>query len=408
MGKRVSQHKNRTGLIAALDLGTTKASCFIARMVTEGEPKVIGVGHRVSKGVKCGAIIDMGDVEDTIRATVEAAEQMAGENIREVIVNLSGGQPKSRLIAYEVSVGGHEIGDADMRRVLDPASLYKELPPEHELVHAIPVGYSVDGNRGVRDPNGLFGQRLGVNMHMVSAPVGSTRNLEISISRCHLGIQSKVISPYASALACLSDDEKQLGVTYMDIGGGTTSIAVFFDNELVHTDSIPLGGMHVTNDIARGLSTPVNHAERIKTMFGSAIPSSSDDQEIIVALLGLIFSYLPTPWLTKRSMKETKSWKEVWDLLYTHYEVKPNQITFIRYNDMKCESDERPWDFYCRMVYHVFLSLIYRTISFSVSPTISKSVEPAAVAILEENVIGILCSFANFKSKQLISHLRLM
>ena len=281
MGKRVSQLKNRTGLIAALDMGTTKASCFIARMNAEGEPEIIGIGHRISKGVQCGAIIDMGDAEDTIRATVEAAEKMAGENIREVIINLSGGQPKSRLIAYEVSVGGHEIGDADMRRVLDPTSLYKELPPQHELIHAIPVGFSVDENRGVRDPKGLFGQRLGVNMHIVSAPASSTRNLEMSVARCHLGVNGKVISPYASALACLSDDEKQLGVTYMDMGGGTTSVSVFFDNELVHTDSIPLGGVHVTNDIARGLSTPVSNAERIKTMFGSAIPSSSDDQQII-------------------------------------------------------------------------------------------------------------------------------
>jgi len=281
MGKRSSQLKNRTGLIAALDVGTTKASCFIARMNAEGKPEIIGVGYRISKGLQCGTIIDMDNAEDTIRATVEAAEQMAGENICEVFVNFSAGQPKSRLIAYEISIGGHEIGEADMRRVLDPASLFKELPKEHELIHAIPVGFSVDGNRGVRDPKGLFGQCLGVNMHMVSAPAGSMRNLEMSVARCHLGLKGKIISPYASALACLSEDEKQLGVTYMDMGGGTTSIAVFFDNELVHTDNIPLGGIHVTNDIARGLSTPMNHAERIKTMFGSALPSSSDDQEII-------------------------------------------------------------------------------------------------------------------------------
>jgi len=161
MGKRSSQLKNRTGLIAALDVGTTKASCFIARMNAEGKPEIIGVGYRISKGLQCGTIIDMDNAEDTIRATVEAAEQMAGENICEVFVNFSAGQPKSRLIAYEISIGGHEIGEADMRRVLDPASLFKELPKEHELIHAIPVGFSVDGNRGVRDPKGLFGQCLG-------------------------------------------------------------------------------------------------------------------------------------------------------------------------------------------------------------------------------------------------------
>ncbi len=283
----VDQNKVRSGLVAALDLGTTKACCLIAKPLAEGGFEVVGIGHQISHGLRSGTIIDMERTEATIRATVEAAEQMAGENIRNVIVNVSCGAPQSRLIAYEVSIAGHEIGDNDLRRLLDPAGLPESEKNERELIHLIPVGYSVDGNKGVRDPRGLHGDRLGVNMHIISAATGPLRNLEQAIARCHLDVCGKVVTPYASALSCIAEDESNLGVTCIDMGGGSTSISVFFDGELVHIDSIPVGGVHVTNDIARGLSTPLVHAERMKTLYGSAIPTPSDDHEIIkVPLIG--------------------------------------------------------------------------------------------------------------------------
>jgi len=283
----VDANKVRSGLVAAIDLGTTKACCLIAKPDNGGKFKVVGIGHQISHGLRSGTIIDMEQTEATIRSTVEAAEQMAGENIRHVIVNVSCGEPHSRLIAYEVSIAGHEIGDGDLRRVLDPAGLPEGEKHERELIHLIPVGYSVDGNKGVRDPRGLHGERLGVNMNVISAATGPLRNLEQGVARCHLDICGKVVTPYASALSCIAEDEKNLGVTCIDMGGGATSIAVFFDGELVHIDSIPVGGVHVTNDIARGLSTPLVHAERMKTLYGSAIPTPSDDHEIIkVPLIG--------------------------------------------------------------------------------------------------------------------------
>jgi len=289
----VTQTRARSGLVAALDVGTTKICCLIAKPSVdrgpyeENGPRVVGIGHQVSKGLRSGTITDLDQIEDSIRATVEAAEQMAGENINEVIVNLGGGKPVSRLIAYEISIAGHQIGDADLRRILDPANLLDQQDADREVLHNIPVGYSIDGNRGVRDPRGMYGQRLGVNMHVISALSGPVRNLETSIARCHLGVESTVASSYASALAALVEDEMQMGATCIDLGGGTTSVAVYFDGELVHTDSIPLGGIHITNDIARGLSTPLNHAERMKTLYGSAIPSSIDDREVIkVPLVG--------------------------------------------------------------------------------------------------------------------------
>jgi len=276
--------KTRTGVVTALDVGTTKVSCLIARVDGGGAkkgPRIIGIGHQVSQGLKKGTVTDLDQTEASIRAVVEAAEQMAGDNIDRVVVNLSGGRQRSRLIAYEISIAGHEIGDADIRRVLDPVNMAGEKSDDREFIHTIPVGYTVDGSRGVIDPRGLFGERLGVNTHIITALRGPLRNLETAVSRCHLDIENTVVSAYASALGCLSDDEKKMGVTCIDMGGGTTSAAVFFDGELVHTDVIPLGGEHVTNDISRGLVTPLVHAERMKTLYGNALPSANDDQQVI-------------------------------------------------------------------------------------------------------------------------------
>lgn len=293
MRKGINHNRPRSGLVAALDIGSTKIGCLIAKPNADPsagsshKARIVGFGHQVSKGVRSGVVVDMDSVERTVRSTVEAAEQMAGENISDVIVNVNIGKPKSRLIAYEVSIAGHEIGDADLRRILDPQGLVESEPSNSEVIHTIPVGYSIDGNKGIRDPRGMYGERLGVNMHIISANSGPIRNLETAIARCHLGIESKVLGAYASALACVVEDERQMGVTCVDMGGGTTSIAVFFDGELVHTDSIPVGGQHVSNDIARGLATSLQHAERMKTLYGNAIPSANDDREVIkVPLVG--------------------------------------------------------------------------------------------------------------------------
>jgi cell division protein FtsA len=293
MRNGVNHNRTRSRLIAALDVGSTKIGCIIAKpsfdQFTDSgyDARVVGFGHHISKGVRSGIVVDMESVEKAVRSTVEAAEQMAGENIHDVIVNVNIGKPKSRLIAYEVSIAGHEIGDTDMRRIIGPPGIVDNETSNCEVLHTIPVGYSIDGNKGIRDPRGMFGERLGVNMHIITADSGPIRNLETAIARCHLGVEAKVLSAYASALACVVEDERQMGVTCVDMGGGTTSIAVFFDGELVHTDSIPLGGQHVSNDIARGLATTLKHAERMKILYGNAIPSSNDDREVIkVPLVG--------------------------------------------------------------------------------------------------------------------------
>jgi len=282
----MAKTRMRYGPIATLDVGTTKVACFIARANDNAGPKVLGIGHHWSRGIRHGAVVDMEEAEASIRAAVDAAEQMADERVHDVLVNVSGGQPSSASVTVEVSINGHEIGDADIRRMLDLARDHS-ASDDRDLIHALPVGFTVDGNDGVRDPRGMFGSHLAVTVHQISAAKGPVRNLTSVVQRCHLDIEARVVSAYASGLACLVDDEKDLGATCIDMGGGTTTIAVFEGGQLVHTDAIPLGGMHVTNDIARGLSTPIGQAERLKTLYGSAVPSPSDDREILkVPLVG--------------------------------------------------------------------------------------------------------------------------
>lgn len=267
-------------MIAALDIGATKVCCFIAMRDEDGEIRVAGVGHQPCRGLRSGAIVDMEAVRGAILSAVHSAEQMAGETIRGVFVNISGGRPCSDSIAAEVMIAGHEVSHGDVRKVLEEGRNHL-ANGERETLHSIPVGFRIDGSRGIRDPRGMYGQRLGVDVHVITAAAGPVRNVVTCASGCHLDIEALVVTPYASGLACLVEDETTLGVTVIDMGGGTTSIAVFDDGELIHADSVPLGGMHVTTDIAHGLSTPLAQAERIKTVFGSAVVMSSDDREVI-------------------------------------------------------------------------------------------------------------------------------
>jgi cell division protein FtsA len=280
-GSRSSRKRSqRGGTIAALDVGSTKVVCFVARIDDSGAPRIVGIGHQISRGVRAGTIVDMDAAETAIGTAVHAAETMAGEQIREVLVSLSGGQPESQTLTVETPVAGHEIGDADLRRALSHARNLT-IAADAELIHTIPVGYTIDGSKGIREPRGMIGERLGVRMHVVTASANPVRNLRSCIGRCHLDVEGFVMSPYAAGVACLVEDEMDLGVTLIDMGGGTTTMSVFSEGRMVWCDSIPLGGAHVTNDIARGLTTPLVHAERLKTLYGGAVPTVSDEREII-------------------------------------------------------------------------------------------------------------------------------
>ncbi|MFB0952336.1 MAG: cell division protein FtsA, partial [Rhodospirillales bacterium] len=183
MKRNSSSAKPRSGFVAALDIGTTKICCLIAKPSVErgpygvSGPRVFGIGTHQAQGLRNGAIIDMDAAEHAIRAAVERAELMAGDNIERVVVNVSAGKPKSKLVACDVSIGGHGITKYDIHRLMDPSSLQVGMAEDREIIHKIPVGFTVDGNRGVRDPIGMFGETLGVNVHTVTAASAPRRNL---------------------------------------------------------------------------------------------------------------------------------------------------------------------------------------------------------------------------------------
>lgn len=273
-------------VIAALDIGSSKIACFIARVRDEnGNVDVIGIGHQASHGIKAGTVVDLDAAELAIRQAVHAAENMAadvtkGYPLREVVVNVPGVHTGSHLMRVDVQVLGEAITDNDIRRALAKAQ-DQVSGHEMELIHTIPTAYRIDGHEGIREPRGLFGQNLEVDVHLVTGNIGALRNMASCIESSHLDITALCSSPYASGLACLVDDEMDMGCTVVDMGGGTTSIAVFYGRELIFTDAIPVGGQHVTNDIAKGLTTSLHAAERMKTLYGSAIATATDDKDLI-------------------------------------------------------------------------------------------------------------------------------
>lgn len=288
--------KMGAGFIAVLDVGSHKICCLIARVrparalgfggAQDPELEIIGAGQRASSGIRNGAVVDMGQAESAIRGAVDDAERQANLTIDKVIVNVSGGTPKSRRYKAVQGLGGRDVTARDMHRVLVAARRQVDTGRQ-VVVHAAPLGYSLDGAAGMRDPQGMFGEKLGAELAVVSVFPGPMRNLAQCINRCHLKVEGLVLAPFASGLAALAEDEMELGTTLIDMGAGTTSVAVFYESHLIYADVIAVGGAAVTNDIARGLSTPIAHAERIKTLYGSALASVSDDRELIsVPLVG--------------------------------------------------------------------------------------------------------------------------
>ena len=282
--------QGRSGIVTVLDVGSTKVCCVIGRLKpceeSERLPgrthkvKVIGIGHQKSMGVKSGAIIDLDQAEQSIRLAVDAAERMAGLTVESLFVNVSAGRLASSVFSSSINLGGHEAGEGDIKRVL-AAGAKQALRAEREVVHALPIGFSLDAERGVRDPRGMVGDVLGVDMHVLTADAAPLRNLELCVNRAHLSVERMVATPYASSLSALVDDEAEMGAACIDMGGGTTTISIFADGKFVHAEVLPIGGGHVTMDLAKGLSTRRDYAERLKVMHGSALPASGDDRDMV-------------------------------------------------------------------------------------------------------------------------------
>ncbi len=273
----------RAGPFGVLDIGTSKVVCLIGRVDGDGL-RVLGLGHTQSRGVRGGGIVDLEAAEGCIRAAVGEAEKMADHRLRSVTVNLTCGHPESRLFDLQWPVGNRSVTEADVRRVV-LEGLGRAFCEGRDTIHALPLSFAVDDTQGVADPRGLHCDILSARLHVVDAGTSALRNLQMTLERCELELGELVSSPMASGMSTLVEDERQLGATCIDMGGGATSLAVFSEGQLLHTAQLPVGGNHVTNDVARLLSTPVVEAERLKTVYGNAEPSPDDEREILTTPL---------------------------------------------------------------------------------------------------------------------------
>jgi cell division protein FtsA len=269
----------RTGLVAVLDVGSTKTVCLIGR-AEPGNLRVVGAALRETNGVKSATVTSIVEAEETIREAVAAAENHADARIQNVLISVACGSPisiKGRAVA---ALDGALVSDGHLHALLREGRSKCQMDG-YEVIQAAPTSYVVDEARGVHDPSGMFCQRIGVSMHAVAVRPSPLANLKLAIERCHLSSVGSLFSGYASGLSTLTDDEKQLGATLIDMGGGVTSIAVFMEGELVHADVVPIGGNHVTADLARMLAAPISAAERLKTLYGAALGDIETGTDVI-------------------------------------------------------------------------------------------------------------------------------
>jgi cell division protein FtsA len=268
--------------IAGLDIGTTKISAVIGEVESDGQMGVVGVGISPSEGLRRGVVVNLEKTVGSITRAIKEAERMGGVQARSVHAGIAGDHIRSinsrGVIA--VSRGGDGISQADVDRVVEAAKTVA-IPTDREIVHAIPQEFIVDDQDGIRDPIGITGVRLEAEVHIITGAVSCTRNLCKCIQRSGLKVDSLVLEPLATSLAVLDEDERNLGVVLLDIGGGTTDIAVFAEGSIRHTAVVGLGGCNITNDVAIGLRTPVDKAEILKIEYGCALASMVDEDETI-------------------------------------------------------------------------------------------------------------------------------
>lgn len=270
---------------AVLDVGSSKMCCLIARM-ENGKPNIISVGHQASHGVRNGIIVDIETASSAMGSTIQKAEQLSLKTIDSVFLNLCGGQPSSHNVAVEVAVNGGVITNQDVIRAQMLARQQLNFS-DSVLIHSFPVSYSVDGSKGIKEPRGMYGTKLGIQLHDIFASRSAVLNLGVCVEKCLLDSEGYIAPAYAAGLSCLVKDEMDLGSVLVDMGGGSTSFAVFYEGYMVHMDSIPIGGSHVTNDIARGLTTSLNNAERMKILHGDLTVDSTVSREMLnVPLIG--------------------------------------------------------------------------------------------------------------------------
>ena len=267
-------------MVVGLDIGTSKVVCIVGEVSPEGDVEIIGIGSHPSRGLKKGVVVNIESTVQSIQRSVEEAELMAGCEIRGVYAGIAGSHIRSLNSHGIVAIRDREVFLPDIDRVIDAARAVA-IPADQKILHILPQEFVIDSQEGVKEPLGMSGVRLEAKVHLVTCAVNAAQNIEKCIRRCGLEVEDIVLEQVASGYAVLTEDEKDLGVCLVDIGGGTTDIAIFTDGAIKHTAVIPIAGDQVTNDIAMALRTPTQNAEEIKIKYACALASLAGENETI-------------------------------------------------------------------------------------------------------------------------------
>jgi len=276
----LSGRKESKNLIVGLDIGTSKIAAIVAEMKPEGGFEVIGMGSSPSRGLKKGVVVNIESTVNAIQRALEEAELMADCKIRDVWTGIAGSHIRSFNSHGMVAIKDREVAQSDVDRVVETAKAIP-IPTDQQILHVLNQEFVIDGQEDVREPLGMSGVRLEVKVHIVTGAVSAAQNIMKCVRRCGLEVNDLILQPLASAMAVLSEDEKDLGVCLVDIGGGTSDIAVFTQGAIRHTAVIPIAGDQITNDIAMALRTPTKEAEEIKRRYGCALRELADPQEMV-------------------------------------------------------------------------------------------------------------------------------
>lgn len=279
----MGKHDN---IIVGLDIGTTKICAIVGEIKEEGRIDIIGIGSHPSRGLRKGVVVNIESTVESIKKAVEEAELMAGVEINAVYTGIAGSHVKSFNSRGVIAIKDREISKSDVERVMDAARAVA-IPMDREILHVLPQEFTIDDQDGIKEPLGMSGVRLEAEVHVITGAVTSAQNIVKSCNRAGLDVLDIVLEPLASSYSVLSQDEKELGVAVIDVGGGTTDLAIFVEGGIWHTAVMGIGGNHLTNDIAVGLRTPASEAEKIKRKYGCALTSLvRDDETIEVASVG--------------------------------------------------------------------------------------------------------------------------
>jgi cell division protein FtsA len=278
--------KSERNLIVGLDIGTSKVVAIVGEVNLDGDIEIIGIGSHPSRGLKKGVVVNIESTVQSIQRAVEEAELMAGCQINSVYTGIAGSHIRSLNSHGIVAIRDKEVTSMDVERVIDAARAVA-IPADQKILHIIPQEFIIDNQEGIQEPAGMSGVRLEAKVHMITGAVSAAQNIVKCVRRCGLEVDDIILEQLASSYAVLSDDEKELGVCLVDVGGGTTDMAVFTEGSIRHTAVIPIAGDQVTNDIAVALRTPTQHAEEIKIKYGCALMQlASSDETIEVPSVG--------------------------------------------------------------------------------------------------------------------------